>query len=126
MSAVLRGPDPSSAGVGFIFFTFMGVTPELFADLAHCTPNDVCADAPRVGGLPNERRRGKVRDYPSRNLGVEREIVTPTATFMDDLATAGTAWDVPDLVLSIEEAFGVEITDGEGRKDFGRWATSTP
>ena len=53
----------------------------------------------------------KVRDIIVRNLGVEREIVTPTATFMDDLNA--NSLDVPDLVLSIEEAFGVEITDGE-------------
>ncbi len=56
----------------------------------------------------------KIRDIIVRNLGVERAIVTPSASFMDTLDA--NSLDVPDLLLSVEEAFGVQIADEEAER----------
>ena len=42
-------------------------------------------------------------------LGVEEEIVTPEASFVDDLGAD--SLDTVELVMALEEEFGIEIPD---------------
>jgi len=40
--------------------------------------------------------------------------VTPTASFVDDLAR--TRWNQVELVMAFEEAFGIEVPDEDAEK----------
>ena len=47
-------------------------------------------------------------------LGVEEETVTPEASFVDDLGAD--TLDIVELVMALEEEFGVEIPDEDAEK----------
>lgn len=47
-------------------------------------------------------------------LGVSREEVTPTASFIDDLGAD--SLDTVELVMAFEEEFGIEIPDEAAEK----------
>ena len=47
-------------------------------------------------------------------LGVEETEVTPEASFVDDLNAD--SLDLVELIMSLEEEFGMEITDEEAEK----------
>jgi acyl carrier protein len=47
-------------------------------------------------------------------LGVEEELVTPEASFVDDLGAD--SLDTDELELALEEEFGVEIPDEDAEK----------
>jgi len=47
-------------------------------------------------------------------LGVEEETVTPEASFVDDLGAD--SLDIVELVMALEEEFGVEIPDEDAEK----------
>jgi acyl carrier protein len=47
-------------------------------------------------------------------LGVEESEVTPEASFVDDLNAD--SLDLVELIMSLEEEFGMEITDEEAEK----------
>jgi acyl carrier protein len=47
-------------------------------------------------------------------LGVEEETVTPEASFVDDLGAD--SLDSVELVMALEEEFGVEIPDEDAEK----------
>jgi len=47
-------------------------------------------------------------------LGVEEELVTPDASFVDDLGAD--SLDTVELVMALEEEFGVEIPDEDAEK----------
>ena len=47
-------------------------------------------------------------------LGVEEETVTPEASFVDDLGAD--SLDTVELVMVLEEEFGVEIPDEDAEK----------
>ncbi len=47
-------------------------------------------------------------------LGVEEETVTPEASFVDDLGAD--SLDTVELVMALEEEFGVEIPDDAAEK----------
>ena len=51
----------------------------------------------------------KVKDIIAEELGVEREKLTPEASFMEDLGAD--SLDTVELVMAFEEEFGVEIPD---------------
>ena len=53
----------------------------------------------------------KVRDIIVETLGCDAEQVTPTASLADDLGAD--SLDVVDLVMSLEEAFDIEIPDDQ-------------
>lgn len=51
----------------------------------------------------------KVKDIIVEELGVEREKLTETASFMEDLGAD--SLDTVELVMAFEEEFGIEIPD---------------
>jgi acyl carrier protein len=56
----------------------------------------------------------KVKDIIVEELGVEREKLTETASFMEDLGAD--SLDTVELVMAFEEEFGMEIPDEEAEK----------
>jgi len=56
----------------------------------------------------------KVRQIIVEQLGVEPSEVTPTASFVDDLGAD--SLDRVELIMALEETFGVEIPDEEAEK----------
>src|SRR5204862_6084038 len=76
-------------------------------------------------GAPGQQRKERVgmvdttyerlRDIIVEHLGVEKEKVTPDASFTDDLNAD--SLDLVDLMMTIEERFGLaEIPDEDTRK----------
>ena len=56
----------------------------------------------------------KVKDIIAEELGVEREKLTPEASFMEDLGAD--SLDTVELVMAFEEEFGIEIPDDAAEK----------
>ena len=53
----------------------------------------------------------RVNDILAEQLGVELTVLTPEANLVDDLGAD--SLDVVELVMALEEEFGVEIPDEE-------------
>ena len=56
----------------------------------------------------------KVKDIIVEQLGVDPEQVTNEASFVDDLGAD--SLDTVELVMALEEEFGLEIPDDEAEK----------
>ncbi len=56
----------------------------------------------------------KVSEIVVENLGVDAEKVTTTANFIDDLGAD--SLDTVELVMALEEEFGIEIPDEAAEK----------
>ena len=56
----------------------------------------------------------KVRQIIVEQLGVDEAEVTPTASFIDDLGAD--SLDTVELVMALEEGFGIEIPDEDAEK----------
>ena len=56
----------------------------------------------------------KVRQIIAEQLGVKKEEVTDGAKFVDDLGAD--SLDTVELVMALEEEFGVEIPDEDAEK----------
>ncbi len=51
----------------------------------------------------------RIKSVIVEQLGVDEELVTPNASFVDDLGAD--SLDVVDLIMGIEEEFDIEIAD---------------
>lgn len=56
----------------------------------------------------------KVRSIIAEQLGVKLEEVKPEASFIDDLGAD--SLDTVELVMALEEEFGIEIPDEDAEK----------
>ena len=56
----------------------------------------------------------KVKSIIAEQLGVKSEEVTPGASFIDDLGAD--SLDTVELVMALEEEFGIEIPDEDAEK----------
>ncbi len=56
----------------------------------------------------------KVKEVIASQLDVEVEDVTPEASFIDDLGAD--SLDTVELVMALEEEFGIEIPDEDAEK----------
>jgi acyl carrier protein len=56
----------------------------------------------------------KVKQIIVDQLGVDPAEITPTASFVDDLGAD--SLDRVELIMALEETFGVEIPDGDAEK----------
>ena len=56
----------------------------------------------------------KVKSIIAEQLGVKQEEVTPTASFIDHLCAD--SLDTVELVMALEEEFGIEIPDEDAEK----------
>ena len=56
----------------------------------------------------------KVKQIIVEQLGVDESEVTPTASFVDDLGAD--SLDTVELVMALEEGFGIEIPDEDAEK----------
>jgi len=56
----------------------------------------------------------RLRKIVAEQLGVEEEQVTPEASFVEDLNAD--SLDLVDLIMTLEEQFGMEISDEDAEK----------
>ena len=56
----------------------------------------------------------KVKQIIVEQLGVDESEVTPTASFIDDLGAD--SLDIVELVMALEEEYGMEISDEDAEK----------
>jgi len=56
----------------------------------------------------------KVKDIIEKELGVEREKLTPGASFIEDLGAD--SLDIVELVMEFEKEFNIDIPDEDAEK----------
>ena len=56
----------------------------------------------------------KIKDISEKELGVEREKLTPEASFIEDLGAD--SLDIVELVMEFEKEFNIDIPDEDAEK----------
>lgn len=56
----------------------------------------------------------RLKNIIAEQLGVDQAAIVPTASFTDDLGAD--SLDLVELIMSLEEEFGVEIPDEDAEK----------
>ncbi len=56
----------------------------------------------------------RLKTIVTEQLGVDEEEITPQASFVDDLNAD--SLDLVELIMSLEEEFGLEISDEDAEK----------
>ena len=56
----------------------------------------------------------KIKDLIAEHLGVSMNELVPEASFIDDLGAD--SLDIVELVMALEEEFGLEISDDDAEK----------
>lgn len=56
----------------------------------------------------------KVSKVVAEKLGIQVSVITPASKFVDDLNAD--SLDIVELVMQLEEEFGIEIPDGDAEK----------
>ena len=70
--------------------------------------------ASRTNFMADKSVEEKVKDIIVEQLGVNPEQVTPSASFIEDLGAD--SLDTVELVMALEENFGLDIPDEEAEK----------
>jgi acyl carrier protein len=70
--------------------------------------------AGRSGLLADEKMYERLKKIVVEQLGVDEADVKPEASFVDDLNAD--SLDLVELIMSLEEEFGVEISDEDAEK----------
>jgi acyl carrier protein len=65
-------------------------------------------------GLDREEILNKIQEITAYRLGVDESDVTPDASFREDLEAD--SLDLVELIMELEEQFGMEIPDEEAEK----------
>jgi acyl carrier protein len=68
----------------------------------------------RSWGLDREEILNKIQEITADRLGVDESDVTPEASFREDLEAD--SLDLVELIMELEEQFGMEIPDEEAEK----------
>jgi acyl carrier protein len=68
----------------------------------------------RRDGLDREEILNKIQEITADRLGVDESDVTPDASFREDLEAD--SLDLVELIMELEEQFGMEIPDEEAEK----------
>ena len=68
----------------------------------------------RRDGLDREEILTKIQEITADRLGVDEIDVTPDASFREDLEAD--SLDLVELIMELEEQFGMEIPDEEAEK----------
>jgi acyl carrier protein len=56
----------------------------------------------------------RIKSKVAHQLGVEEDSITPASSFVEDLGAD--SLDVVELVMALEEEFGIEIPDDQAEK----------
>ena len=68
----------------------------------------------RREGLDRDEILAKIQEITADRLGVDESDVTPEASFREDLEAD--SLDLVELIMELEEQFGMEIPDEEAEK----------
>jgi acyl carrier protein len=71
-------------------------------------------DAEEVAGLADTKTYERLKKIIVEQLGVDEGDVKPEASFVDDLNAD--SLDLVELIMSLEEEFGMEISDEEAER----------
>lgn len=64
--------------------------------------------------MPSQEMEMRLKKIIAERLGVKEEQIVPTASFADDLKAD--SLDLVELIMALEEEFGVDIPDDEAEK----------